>query len=149
MKIELKNVKTFEAMSEETLAYVCDIFVDGVKAGYVKNDGHGGCSNYNAYEGKRDLLFSAVKTFESGTEFEYWIDGQVEDIHSQKQIDKSCKKGICYGKNEYYEMVHWVGQNIEKMLSTEKGREAVQKACDKIKANGQTILNKNLIGINI
>ena len=53
MQIELKNIKFFEAMSEETNAFVADVYVNKVKVAYAKNDGHGGCTFYHAYEGKR------------------------------------------------------------------------------------------------
>lgn len=53
MKIELKNIKIAEHMSEETTAFTADIFVDGVKTGYAKNHGHGGCTDYNRYPGKK------------------------------------------------------------------------------------------------
>jgi len=46
MKIELKNFKTFPRMSEETLAFVADVYINGVKAAFAKNDGHGGPTYY-------------------------------------------------------------------------------------------------------
>lgn len=61
MKIELKKIQIFLAMSEETTAFVADVFVDGVKTAYAKNDGHGGGSYYHPYEGKRELLEKAEK----------------------------------------------------------------------------------------
>jgi len=39
MKVELKNVKFSEHMSEETNAFTADVYVDGKKCGYAKNDG--------------------------------------------------------------------------------------------------------------
>lgn len=42
MKIELKNFQFFERMSEETNAFVADVYVNGVKVAYAKNDGRGG-----------------------------------------------------------------------------------------------------------
>lgn len=42
MKIELKNIKSHSSMSEETNAFSAALYVDGVKAGFVSNDGRGG-----------------------------------------------------------------------------------------------------------
>lgn len=42
MKIELKNVKHAAFASEETNCFSATVYVDGVKAGTVSNDGHGG-----------------------------------------------------------------------------------------------------------
>ena len=46
MKIELKNIKFYERMSEETNAFTADLYVNGKKVGYAKNEGHGGCTDY-------------------------------------------------------------------------------------------------------
>ena len=39
MNIELKNIKIAEHLSEETTAFTADIFVNGKKVGYARNDG--------------------------------------------------------------------------------------------------------------
>jgi hypothetical protein len=49
MEIKLKNIKFSEHLSEETNAFTADIFVNGKKVGYAKNDGHGGCTFYHPY----------------------------------------------------------------------------------------------------
>ncbi len=42
MKIELKNIKHMESMSQETNCYSASLYVDGKKIGEVSNEGHGG-----------------------------------------------------------------------------------------------------------
>ena len=59
MKIEIKNLKFYPAMSEETNAFICDLFIDGKKAAYCKNDGHGGSTNYTPYTNQRSLIEQA------------------------------------------------------------------------------------------
>jgi hypothetical protein len=49
VKIELKSVHINHTFSEETLMFKADIYVDGVKAGYAENHGHGGNTNYDYY----------------------------------------------------------------------------------------------------
>ena len=46
-------------MSEETTAFVAEIYVNGVNAGHAKNDGHGGSTFYHAHEGHRNLIEKA------------------------------------------------------------------------------------------
>lgn len=41
-KVELRKFKAYEKLSEETLCFHGDVYVDGVYAGRVKNDGKGG-----------------------------------------------------------------------------------------------------------
>jgi len=57
MSIELRNLQIFDRMSEETTAFAADLYIDGVKRGYCKNDGHGGCTFYHAYSHEKDYPF--------------------------------------------------------------------------------------------
>ena len=49
MKIELKKIYFSERMSEETNCFAADLYINGKKVGYVKNDGQGGCTDYHGY----------------------------------------------------------------------------------------------------
>jgi len=49
MKVQLKNVKYFAAGSEETSCFVATVYIDGVKAGAVENDGRGGAHYYSPH----------------------------------------------------------------------------------------------------
>lgn len=42
-KIELKNIKVNQAMSEETVCYSASVYLNGQRVGEVMNRGHGGC----------------------------------------------------------------------------------------------------------
>lgn len=46
MKIELKNIKVMNSLSEETVCFSASIYVDGKKAGQASNRGHGGNTDY-------------------------------------------------------------------------------------------------------
>lgn len=107
MKLELKNVKINEAFSEETLMFMADLFVDGKKVAYAKNDGHGGCTYYNAYEGQHEVLKRAEEyaltlpstfhefggeTHEFKSNLENWIDNTVNKIADEKNKAKFLKK---------------------------------------------------------
>ncbi|CAB4130472.1 hypothetical protein UFOVP119_96 [uncultured Caudovirales phage] len=54
MNITLKNIKRAAFASEETECFEATIYIDGVRAGTVSNEGHGGPNNYSphALEGK-------------------------------------------------------------------------------------------------
>lgn len=62
MKIEIKNIKVADTLTEETTAFTADIFVDGKKVGYARNDGRGGCTDYNRYPGDGNM--EAIKKAE-------------------------------------------------------------------------------------
>ncbi len=46
MKIEIKNIKYSAFASHETHCFQATVFIDGVKAGTVANDGQGGSNSY-------------------------------------------------------------------------------------------------------
>lgn len=96
-------------MSEETTAFVAEIYVDGVNVGHAKNDGHGGSTDYYAYPEKRQLLAEAEKLclalppkvypashgmneFSVPMNLEVFIDSIVDDELKNKDIKKFEKK---------------------------------------------------------
>lgn len=42
MKLSLKNLKVSEHLSEETTAFTATVYIDGKRAFYARNQGHGG-----------------------------------------------------------------------------------------------------------
>lgn len=52
---QLKNLTICEELSEETLLFGGDLYADGRKIGYFKNDGHGGCTDGYLEPDVRDL----------------------------------------------------------------------------------------------
>ena len=45
MKLQLKKVKVYDELSEETICFTAELYVDNKKIATVKNDGHGGSTN--------------------------------------------------------------------------------------------------------
>lgn len=94
MKIELKNLKMNLAFSQETIMFQADVYVDGVKTAYADNDGHGGCTNYHAYQGKQSLLAKAEAYVASLPSKKYGtmtLDSNLEMIINEL-IQKEVKK---------------------------------------------------------
>lgn len=46
MKIELKNIQCFEALSHETNAFSGSLYIDGVRVAIAENNGSGGETSY-------------------------------------------------------------------------------------------------------
>lgn len=113
MKIELKKFQFFERMSEETYAFVSDVYVDGVKAGFAKNDGIGGETYIHCYEGKGELIKKAEAFCKSlppivSKEFDFSYDMNLENFiddlvceelekKEQKKMEKKMEKTIMWG----------------------------------------------------
>lgn len=61
MQIELRKVSHNARLSEETNAFWAEVWIDGVKAGSARNDGHGGCTFIEPHA-LRDRLAAYAKT---------------------------------------------------------------------------------------
>jgi len=159
MKIEIRNIKIAPFLSEETIAFTSDVFVNGVKTAYAKNDGQGGCTFYHAYENKRELLAEAeayAKSLSNNLEdiidnVIYAKDQEREQKKFEKKVEKMCEKAVVWGNLKSGE-VSSIGFNgnpkLGDMLKTINGRNAIDKLVDRIKAElkeGEEILNKNIL----
>lgn len=163
MKIELKKIKIAEHMSEETTAFTADIYVNGKKVGYAKNDGCGGCTDYHPYEGKRSIIEAAEKhcltlpdqkfDMEGGRDpfvvkmsLENLIDQLIEDElkkKDKKKLEKKMVNHIMWGKpnGTTYTQV-----KVPRPIASYP-LDVIQKAVDNYKKElkpGDVFLNTNL-----
>jgi hypothetical protein len=59
MKIDLKKLEILEANSDETLCFSAHLYIDGIFAATVHNDGQGGANRYYFDDNKiREKFFS-------------------------------------------------------------------------------------------
>ena len=163
MKIELKNIKFSEALSEETNAFVADVFVDNEKVAYAKNDGQGGNTYYHAYLGKNKVVKAAEGFCEDlpcdihgyKMDLEAMIDTLLEDWlegRHQAKFDRKLKKDIltslCVKTPNGYSQYTWKTNkgkaSIADMVGSVEGREMLQKAIAEAKAEGKEVLNTNI-----
>lgn len=163
--IEIKNIKINKAFSEETICFTADIYVNGVKTGYAKNDGHGGCTHYNHYENKLELLEQAeayAKTLPSKTHGTLTIESDLEGLIDEaidnhlnakerasfnKKMVKCMETNICIGvPNSGTYKTFGYGKTPLKMVCR-LDKPQVQKLIDRLRSelkNGEVILNTNL-----
>jgi hypothetical protein len=168
MKIELKSLKHYEALSDETNAFSANLYVDGKLAATCKDDGCGGEIEF--YPVDRELLTKAenyCKTLPDvtfpragGGEFslemtlELFVGEIVEKSLREigmkkfrKRMEKDFQKSICFGTDTEYRTVTWKNQTVTQMLTHPMGIVTIQKKVDELKQRGETILNTNLTGI--
>lgn len=170
MKIELRKIKTNQRLSQETLCFSADIFINGTKAGEAKNHGYGGSTDYHhlGTDTSRMLIKNAEKYAASLPHRKSEISDKTYPINLCDLIDdilyaesnnkemkrfeaktaKDCLKNICYGiKGKQYRKFGWTGLTIEQVLKHAQGRGALIKAIENIKAKlgkDEEILNTNL-----
>src|SRR5882672_7853638 len=63
MKIELKNIHFSERLSEETLAFAANLYINGTLAGRASNQGHGGPTDYHGINMKGVELIKEAEAY--------------------------------------------------------------------------------------
>ena len=110
-KLELKNIKYFASMSEETPCYSADVFINGKKAIHVSNHGHGACDSQImikpfTYVELRDVYNYLNDQSEIDHEpLEEWCHDRLYDYLDFKKLKRDFKtKFVCVDveKNELY-----------------------------------------------
>lgn len=174
MLLELKNIKVNERFSEETTQFMADIFVNGKKVGYAKNDGQGGSTYYHSYGDNRVQLAAAEAYclvqpplempmgqggyLEIPSNLENWIDTEVEkflyakdSLKFQKKIQKACETGIVWGVPNTDKVSVWditkPKRSISVLMQTPQGKAAVMNIVVKVRAQlekGEVIFNTNV-----
>lgn len=120
MKIELKNIKVSEFMSEETTAFSANLYVDGKHVAVASNHGTGGPTSYHPVNAEAIKTIrsaedyckklppeeheSAGQTYKLDMDLELYIDNLLTAHLEQKdlqrfrnKIDKAAVNGILYG----------------------------------------------------
>ncbi len=157
MNITLKNCKLALSLSEETIAFTADLYVDGVKTGYASNHGTGGPTGYYATPAQRERLSKAEAyaltlpahsygdfTVPSSLELviDLLVDGEVKKKEAKK-LEKDMQKSLLFGTADEYTCVSW-RLPLTEMLTNPKGLEVVAAKVKQLRAAGKVILNTNL-----
>lgn len=169
MKIELKNFKHYERLSEETNCFVGNIWVNGIKCGYAENTGKGGCTSYHneGTQQSRELLRQAEeyclelppdkwenngKIYTFKMDLETYIDNlafkMINDINKQKdarKMRKNMEKAILIGNDKEYRTIGFKMPLKEAMEKhTDLFKKVLKEKLDKYAKDGYRLLNTNI-----
>ena len=159
MKIELKNVKTFEG--HDGVGLNADIFVDGIKTAHYHDGAYGGggeLSTFNREKMKQlEKWISEQPQKDYGTfKAKYDIDDLVNDLFAEKEKEKENKKlaklyatKFVWGKPNGASYKSWGFKSNTPLVGLTKTghKDAVQQLYDRTKSElkeGETIWNTNL-----
>ena len=159
MKIELKNFKHYDRLSEETLAFSGNIWVNGIKCGSADNTGKGGCASYDheGTEASRKLIRDAEKFCEStGTTLYDFLDDLACQIATKKERETIAKKlnkemqkailiGIDDGADITYQTITFK-MPLREMWEKHPNffKQTLIEKLDKYKEKGYRLLNTNI-----
>lgn len=165
MKIELKKIKVFESLSEETTAFSADVHINGKLAAYAKNNGQGGMTDvyrFGVYDSPNRKLLEEAEVWAKAQPnynqdgfndipmtLDFYIDLLVDAYLKAKEEAKMKKaqlKEIQVGvpNSGTYTRYHWVHATLAQMAAKPSGRGAIQSRIDVIKRDlkeGHCILN--------
>jgi curved DNA-binding protein CbpA len=152
-------------MSEETNAFTANLYINGRNVGYCKNQGHGGCTDYNANSSEdhktiqeaeaycKALPKTKWKDMEFDQSLESVIDQLMEDwlkAKETKKMEKRMQTCILVGSPDSLNYSYY---NFKAPLSNiPKGQLEASVFRIKNKLNkGEVILNTNLkqLGITV
>ena len=161
MKFQLKAIKFYESMSEETNCFQGKLYINNKHVADVKNTGQGG--NTDVYpinklsgmiiQNANEYLASQPKKRSDMFDFEYirTIESEVDDLFADwlqakadKKFIKEMDKGIMYGTKYHYQMIYWKNTTLTAFMQSEVGKARVKQIIKDLKAKGETILNTNI-----
>lgn len=168
MNIELKNIRVYERLSEETNAFTATLYVNKYRVAECRNDGHGGCTlidvRYNDKTAKE--LYSQAEEYclnlpphksnygDLKMDLEFFVDLEIgkflakkDEQKFQKKLQKDMLKGICYGDEKQYKCLSWKKLTLSDLIKHPKGIDILKNEVTKLKDRGENILNTNLQGV--
>jgi hypothetical protein len=112
MKIEVKKISHNARLSEETMCFSADLYVDGKNIGSVGNRGHGGCNDFNVYGADNRALMQKAEEFCKGLppvnsydmvlpmDLEFFVTLLVSREISRKEFTRLCKTKVVFEKGD-------------------------------------------------
>ena len=97
MQITLKNVKYSEFASHETYCFEATIYLDGKKAGQVRNDGQGGCNFYYPHSIEEAINAYAVTlppVVSGGITLNHDADWLIMDLMAEWLTSRDLKRAL-------------------------------------------------------
>jgi len=159
MKIELKSIKFSEAMSEETNAFTANLYINGKRVGYCKNQGCGGCTEYRGNTPEDNKLINDAEVYCKTTEFDQSLESVIDNLFEDwlkaketKKFEKKMQTCILVGSPDENRSSYSYYNFKQPLSNIPTGQ--LQASIERIKAKldeGDVILNINLeaLGVNL
>ena len=166
MKLELKNVKIHEDISEETTCFSAYLYINGKKAAYCKNRGYGGATDVDFENRETMLAFkkyckeNPIVHYFNGKEYSYdsmdvRIDELLVEYQCKNDLKKWQKNKLCLHKKESKDAEYIIHATfslkrpIKELLETEDGKISLEIAVKAMNDKGYIVMNTNLENIRL
>jgi hypothetical protein len=150
MKIQLKSVKHYPSMSQETECFEASVYVDGKKVGFISNDGQGGSNDWRLDKDaeaqikahvdslpSESLTFSG-KTHEFKIDMDYFFSNLLSQYLKEKEAAKLEKwaqkekaKFVAFGCSGAIQIQNGVQLLIAGIAKNKTAEETFQEVCKK------------------
>ena len=95
MKIELKNLKINERLSEETTCFSATVYVDGKRAFEAANRGHGGCNEYHGDTSAAAAYAATLPPYTGAVgSIPYDLDMLIDDLINAERFERALKRDL-------------------------------------------------------
>lgn len=170
MKIELKSIKFYESLSEETNCFTANLYINGKKVGYVKNNGQGACTDYGGNSKEYNQIIKEAETYCKSLpkikydkhEFDNSLEHVIDDIlykyitakerkKFMKKIAKSYAKAIVFGNpdGDKFRQIQWGKGIVLSNVPKDKLQEQVNRIKKEHCIDGVVIMNDNLEALGV
>lgn len=161
MKLELRNVKVFKELSDETTCFHAILYVDGKKAADCSNRGNGGMTDvdfYNKETQEKVAEFckeNPVVNYFGDKKYIYGdvdirVDELLVEIQMKKDLKAKQKNSLVLRKEKLKDapyVIHaYIKQlfPIEKIMQDETKRNTLRRQIVDLRKQGYTIMNTNI-----
>lgn len=166
MKIELKNIKHFYELTDETNAFSAKLYVNDIFTAECSDTGKGGCIDIQVVKGKEKLLkeaeeytkgLPALKTnygFDLDMHLQLYIgqlvDTDIEEREFKKSVKSLEKNNIIFGKSKREMQYTWFTAEgnkkvpIANMLTSPSAKQMLINRIVDLKKEGNLIFNTNI-----
>jgi len=153
MKIELKNFRFYDKLTEETYCFTANLYVNGIKCGTAENRGYGGETDY-CHEGteKSKELLRQAEEYCVEKNLTNYIDELVEILVRKKEdevnarkLNKAMQKAILIGDDKIYREIGFK-MPLREMWEKHPAyfKQTIKEKLEIYKDKGYRLLNTNI-----
>lgn len=160
MKLELKNVRIHEDMSEETTCFSATLYVDGIRAALCSNRGCGGSTDVNflpTFAKRLDVIRfckeNPIKYWYRNKEFEISsVDAHIDDLLLKYQYECIIKKKqnttLLLHRTSLKDADYVIHRNVPLLYTVQHylnyHPEKLKAMIQNVMEQGYVIMNKNI-----